>query len=261
MPIETDAAVLHAFREPQRIERVELRDPGPGEVLVRMVAAGVCHSDVGQADGEWTFPLPVVLGHEGAGVVEALGPDVSNVAVGQRVVLSLASGCNSCDHCVAGRPILCQSALDAMNAGVLMSGSSPISGDGRPIATYSLIGCFAAHAVVAAASAIPLPEGMPAEVAALIGCAVTTGLGAATETLAIEAGSRGAVIGAGGVGVNAIQGRAFGVHVRSWPSTSRQTDSTTRAASERPIPLTPVTRTYSSDCAPGLATTATTGRS
>lgn len=206
MPIETDAAVLHAFREPQRIERVELRDPGPGEVLVRMVAAGVCHSDVGQADGEWTFPLPVVLGHEGAGVVEAMGPDVSNVAVGQRVVLSLAPGCNSCDHCLTGRPILCQSALDAMNAGVLLSGSSPISGDGRPIATYSLIGCFAAHAVVAAASAIPLPDGVPAEVAALIGCAVITGLGAATETLAIEAGSRGAVIGAGGVGVNAIQG-------------------------------------------------------
>jgi Zn-dependent alcohol dehydrogenase len=95
MPVETTAAVLHAFREPHRIERVELRDPGPGEVLVRVEAAGVCHSDVGQADGDWAFPLPAVLGHEGAGVVEAVGPRVSGLAAGQRVVLSLAPGCGA----------------------------------------------------------------------------------------------------------------------------------------------------------------------
>jgi Zn-dependent alcohol dehydrogenase len=206
MPTATTAAVLHAFGEPQRVEEVELRDPAPGEVLVRIVAAGVCHSDVGQADGEWTFPLPAVLGHEGAGVVEAVGAGVTHVVSGQRVVLSLAPGCGACEHCVAGRPILCQDALDAMGGGRLMTGSTPIRSADGEIATYSLLGCFARHAVVAAASAIPLPDGIPAEVAALVGCAVITGFGAAAETIEVAAGSRGAVIGAGGVGVNAIQG-------------------------------------------------------
>ena len=206
MPVETTAAVLHAFGEPQRLEQVELRDPGPNEVLVRILAAGVCHSDVGQADGEWGFPLPAVLGHEGAGVVQAVGTNVTSVSVDQPVVLNLAPGCGACAHCLNDRPILCQDALDAMAAGRLTTGPSPIRGAGGPIATYSLLGCFAGHAVVAERSALPLPTRVPASVAALIGCAVITGFGAATETLGIEAGSRGAVIGAGGVGVNAIQG-------------------------------------------------------
>jgi S-(hydroxymethyl)glutathione dehydrogenase/alcohol dehydrogenase len=206
MPTKTVAAVLHAFGEPQRIEEVELRDPGPDEVLVRVLAAGICHSDVGQADGEWDFPLPAVLGHKGAGVVQAVGAKVARVSVGQPVVLNLAPGCGTCPHCLVGRPILCQQALDAMTEGRLTTGPSPITGGEGAIAAYSLLACFARHAVVAEASAIPLPREVPPEVAALIGCAVVTGFGAATETLDVRAGSRGAVIGAGGVGVNAIQG-------------------------------------------------------
>jgi S-(hydroxymethyl)glutathione dehydrogenase/alcohol dehydrogenase len=206
MPYATRAAVLHAFGEAHRIEEVELRDPGPGEVLVRVVAAGVCHSDVGQADGEWEYPLPAVLGHEGAAVVEATGPGVTGLAAGQRVVLNLAPGCGTCVHCAVGRPILCQDSLDAMGEGRLTTGLSPITGAEGPIAAYSLLACFAEHAVVAAASAIPLPDDVPAEVAALIGCAVVTGVGAAIETVDVPAGSHGAVFGAGGVGVNAIQG-------------------------------------------------------
>jgi Zn-dependent alcohol dehydrogenase len=206
VPVETVAAVLRAFGEPQSVEPVVLRDPGLGEVLVRVVAAGVCHSDVGQADGEWGFPLPAVLGHEGAGVVEALGPDVDDVSVGERVVLSLAPGCGRCSHCVIGHPIRCQGALAAMGEGRLTTGASPISGRHGPIAAYSLLACFARHTVVASRSVIPLPEGIPADVAALIGCAVITGFGAAAETVAVPAGSRGAVIGVGGVGVNAVQG-------------------------------------------------------
>jgi S-(hydroxymethyl)glutathione dehydrogenase/alcohol dehydrogenase len=206
MPVETTAAVLRAFRRPQELEQVELRDPGPGEVLVRILAAGVCHSDVGQADGDWAFPLPAVLGHEGAGIVEALGPGVSGLTVGQPVVLSLAPGCGACAHCLVGRPIRCQAALDAMVAGELTTGPSPIRGPDGPIAAYSLLACFAGHAVVAAASAIPLPAGVGADVAALVGCAVVTGAGAAMETLRVRPGSRGAVIGVGGVGVNAVQG-------------------------------------------------------
>jgi Zn-dependent alcohol dehydrogenase len=206
VPHETVAAVLHAFGEPQSVEPVVLRDPGRGEVLVRVVAAGVCHSDVGQADGEWGFPLPAVLGHEGAGIVEAVGPGVEDVEVGRRVVLSLAPGCGRCSHCATGHPIRCQAALAAMGEGRLTTGPSPIRGREGSIAAYSLLACFAEHAVVAADSVLPLPDGVPADVAALIGCAVITGFGAAAETLAVPAGSRGAVIGAGGVGVNAIQG-------------------------------------------------------
>lgn len=206
MPIEAEAAVLRAFGEPLVLERVELRDPGPGEVRVRLLAAGVCHSDVGQADGEWSHPLPVVLGHEGCGVVESVGEGVSGVTVGERVVLNLAPGCARCSHCLQGRPILCQDALEAMGEGRLLTGPSPILGSDGPIATYSLLGCFATHAVVSERSVIPVPSAVPAPVAALIGCAVITGVGAATETLDIRAGTRGAVIGVGGVGGAAIQG-------------------------------------------------------
>ncbi len=206
MPTETTAAVLHAFGRPQRLERLELRDPAPGEVRVRMVAAGVCHSDVGQADGDWPYPLPAVLGHEGAGEIEALGEGITGLSVGQRVLLSLAPGCGTCRHCIVGRPILCQDSLDAMGKGALTTGPTPLRGADGPVAAYSLLACFAEHAVVAARSVIPVPEGVPAEVAALVGCAVITGVGAAVATIEIEAGSRGAVLGAGAVGVNAIQG-------------------------------------------------------
>ncbi len=206
MPVETRAAVLREFGRPQTIEHVRLRDPGSGEILVRLEAAGVCHSDVGQADGDWPFPLPAVLGHEGAGVVEAVGPDVTGLDVGARVVLSSAPGCGACRHCVVGRPILCQRSLAAMSAGTLTTGSTPLESDDGQIAVYALLSCFADRAVVAARSAIALPDDVSFDVAALIGCAVITGVGAAIETIEIEAGSRGIVIGAGGVGVNAIQG-------------------------------------------------------
>ena len=206
MPIETTAAVLKEFGRPQVVERITVRDPGPGEVLVRLHAAGVCHSDVGQADGDWPFPLPAVLGHEGAGIVEAVGPDVVGVPVGSRVLLSSAPGCGVCRHCAAGRPILCQRSLAAMSAGALTTGGTPLEGATGPIAAYALLSCFAEHAVVAARSIVPLPDAVSFEIGALIGCAVITGVGAAIATLEIQAGSRGAIIGAGGVGMNAIQG-------------------------------------------------------
>jgi S-(hydroxymethyl)glutathione dehydrogenase/alcohol dehydrogenase len=206
VPIETTAAVLKEFGRPQVVERITVRDPGPGEVLVRLHAAGVCHSDVGQADGDWPFPLPAVLGHEGAGIVEAVGPDVVGVPVGSRVLLSSAPGCGVCRHCAAGRPILCQRSLAAMSAGALTTGGTPLEGATGPIAAYALLSCFAEHAVVAARSIVPLPDAVSFEIGALIGCAVITGVGAAIATLEIQAGSRGAIIGAGGVGMNAIQG-------------------------------------------------------
>ena len=206
MPHNARAAVLHAFGENHEIVEISLRDPGPGEVLVAVSAAGVCHSDVGQADGEWDFPLPAVLGHEGAGIVEAVGPGVRAVSAGDRVVLNSAPGCGICRHCLEGRPIRCQASLEAMSLGRLTTGPSPIALDSRPIAAYSLLACFAERAVVAERSVIPIPDEMPAEVAAVLGCAVITGVGAAVQTLSIPAGRRGAVIGAGGVGISAILG-------------------------------------------------------
>lgn len=206
MPVSARAAVLRSFGGPHDIEEVRLRDPGEGEVLVRMSAAGICHSDVGQADGEWECPLPTVLGHEGAGVVERVGPGVASVSAEDHVILSLAPGCGSCRHCLAGRPILCQRSLAAMAEGRLTTGPSPIRLGSQPVAVYSLLSSFAERAVVAERSAIPVPSDVPADVAALIGCAVITGAGAAIETLRIPPGSRGVVIGAGGVGACAILG-------------------------------------------------------
>ncbi len=203
--LATQAAVLRHFGAPQRVEEVRLRRPGPGEALVRITVAGVCHSDVGQAAGEWDFPLPAVLGHEGAGVVEDVGADVA-VEPGTRVLLSSAPGCGRCRHCRGGRPILCQDSLDAMGDGRLTTGSSPISQNGEAISAYSLLACFSNHTVVAERSLIELPDDVPDEVGALVGCAVLTGVGAAIASIEVAAGSRGAVIGAGGVGVNAIQG-------------------------------------------------------
>jgi Zn-dependent alcohol dehydrogenase len=209
VPLDVRAAVLRSFGGPHDIVQVWLREPGPGEVLVAIACAGVCHSDVGQADGEWDFPLPAVLGHEGSGVVEAVGPGVSAIAPGDRVVLNLAPGCGHCRHCMVGRPILCQASLEAMGEGRLTTGPSPIVLDDAPVAAYSLLACFAERAVVAQESVIPIPEDVPADVAALIGCAVITGLGAAIETLKVPAGSAGAVIGVGGVGINAVLGASL----------------------------------------------------
>jgi Zn-dependent alcohol dehydrogenase len=206
MPASARAAVLRSFGAPHDIETVSLRDPGEGEVLVRISAAGICHSDVGQADGEWGFALPAVLGHEGAGVVERIGPGVTEVSAGDNVILNLAPGCGTCRHCVDDRPIRCQVSLAAMAAGRLTTGPSPIRLGRQQVSTYSLLSCFAERAVVAERSVIPVPAGIPAEVGALIGCAVITGVGAAIETLKIPPGSRGAVIGAGGVGMSAILG-------------------------------------------------------
>jgi Zn-dependent alcohol dehydrogenase len=206
MPTSARAAVLRSFGAPHTVEHISLRDPGEGEVGVLISAAGICHSDVGQADGEWDLPLPAVLGHEGAGIVEQIGPGVTSVSVGDHVILNLAPGCATCPHCLDGRPIRCQISLAAMAKGQLTTGPSPIRIDGRPVSTYSLLSCFAERTVVAERSVIPVPPSIPAEVGAVIGCAVITGVGAAIETLKIPSGSRGVVIGAGGVGLSAILG-------------------------------------------------------
>jgi Zn-dependent alcohol dehydrogenase len=210
-PPQSDAIKIRAcvLREPGRppaLESVWLDPPGPGEVLVRVGAAGVCHSDVHLADGalgagRW----PVVLGHEGAGVVTALGEGVTGVREGDHVVFCLVASCGVCEACRAGRRTLCQPAGAEGVAGNLRTGARRLrAGDGTALQHGFTIACFAEHAVVAAASVIPIPREVPLWQAALLGCGVITGFGAVTHAAGVRVGERVAVIGCGGVGLQVI---------------------------------------------------------
>jgi len=204
MTIQTRAALLRAYGEPLRIEEIALDEPGPGEVVVRLVATGVCHSDFHMLDGGFKTPLPTVLGHEGAGVVEAVGPEVRGVAVGDHVVLSWIPSCGRCRYCAEGRPALC---VDRQ--GVERRGGPARMHDvatGGDIHQFLDTSAFAGRVLVRAEGVIPIAADVPLETAALVGCAVLTGIGAVTRTARVEAGSSVAVIGCGGVGLNVIQG-------------------------------------------------------
>ena len=200
------AAVLRAVGEPFDIEDLELAPPGPGEVAVRLHASGVCHSDWNVVSGATANPLPVVLGHEGAGVVEETGADVTTVAPGDHVVLSWLPSCGSCFFCVQGRPSLCEWSTPAMLAGTLPDGTTRLSLDGEPVFHYSFLSTFAERCIVPEASCVPIRPDAPLEVAALVGCAVMTGIGAAINRARVEPGSTVVVFGAGGVGLSAVLG-------------------------------------------------------
>jgi S-(hydroxymethyl)glutathione dehydrogenase / alcohol dehydrogenase len=201
----TRAAVLEDVGSALVVQDVELAPPGSGEVRVRIEASGVCHSDWNAVSGSAPSPLPAVLGHEGAGVVEEIGADVTTVAVGDRVVLSWLPHCGRCRRCLEGRLSLCEVAVRDM-AGTLPGGGTRLSRGGRPINHYSYLSTFARDAVVSARSCIILPPGADLEVAALVGCAVMTGIGAVINRAKVTPGSSVAVFGAGGVGLSAIMG-------------------------------------------------------
>jgi len=199
------AVILEQPGLPTRVEDLVLGAPRAGEVLVRIAASGVCHSDLHVRDADWERPGPIVLGHEGAGYVEAVGPGVSTPRIGDLVALSWFYPCLRCTHCQAGRQWLCSEtrALDHR----LPDGTSRLSrADGSTVLSYLAIGTFAEQTVVAADAAIPMPAGTTPEVAALIGCAVTTGVGAVLKTAQVEAGASVAVIGLGGVGLSVVMG-------------------------------------------------------
>jgi len=189
-----------------RIETLDLAPAQTGEVLVRVAAAGVCHSDWHVASGATTHPLPVVLGHEGAGIVAAVGPGVTNIQVGDPVALNWAPNCGRCFYCLHGSPSLCDAYLAPIWAGTMMDGTPRFSLHGRPVYHFSALGCFSEWIVVPAACCIVLPAAVPLPVAALIGCAVTTGVGAIINTAQMRPGSSVAVFGAGGVGLSAVLG-------------------------------------------------------
>jgi S-(hydroxymethyl)glutathione dehydrogenase/alcohol dehydrogenase len=212
MMTSVSAAVLHAPHSPLAIETLALADPGPGEVRVRYGASGVCHSDLHALDGEWTVPLPLVLGHEGAGTVEALGPGVTGLAVGDTAVLSWRYACGHCRACVRGRSWACSETR--INDSTLDDGTLRLRrDDGTEVYQYLSVGTFAEAAVVPASAVVPIPASVPFEVACLIGCSVTTGVGAVTNTARVEPGASVVVIGCGGVGLSVVMGAALaGAH-------------------------------------------------
>ena len=184
---------------PARIEPITLDEPGPGEVLVRIVANGVCHSDLWAIqNGNWGSPFPMLLGHEGAGVVETVGPDVTHVAQGDAVLLVWAMPCGTCAACVRGRPRRCAHAWDQPPRVHAADGS-------RLTGTLS-IGSLATHTVVHAAQAVRVPDGVDLVEACLLGCGASTGIGAAVNTAGVAPGDTVAVIGLGGIGLSALLG-------------------------------------------------------
>jgi S-(hydroxymethyl)glutathione dehydrogenase/alcohol dehydrogenase len=200
------AAVLSEPRQPLVIEEVELAPPRDDEVLVRVAAAGVCHSDVRLADGELgAGRWPMVMGHEGAGVVEAVGSAVTHVAPGDPVGFCIVPACRACSECSAGRFHLCLPAGEHGPRGVLMDGTSRLSrADGTVLQHALMTACFAEYAVVAGATAVPLPRELPLWQASLLGCGVVTAFGAVRNAARVAAGESAAVIGCGGVGLQVI---------------------------------------------------------
>jgi S-(hydroxymethyl)glutathione dehydrogenase/alcohol dehydrogenase len=193
------AAVMYGVGQPLVIEDVEIAEPQAGEVLVKTGASGVCHSDLHFMEGTWMFPPPVVLGHESAGIVEKVGEGVTNVKPGDRVVIAFVASCGNCDRCVTGRPNLCTNTSAIGRPGRITKG-------GNNIFQFAGMGAFAEKQLVDAKACVHVPDGVPLEVACLVGCSVMTGVGAVTNTAKIPVGSTVAVVGAGGVGLNIIQG-------------------------------------------------------
>lgn len=213
--MKTTAAVLRAVTDkrpydesrPMTIEEVELGAPRAGELLVRIEAAGVCHSDISVVDGSRVRPLPMALGHEAAGIVEETGAGVRDVKPGDHVVLTFVPSCGLCAECSSGRPALCIPAAAVNGAGTLLHGPSLLRDrEGKPLHHHLGISGFAHHAVVARESAVVLPGDVPLPTAALFGCAVLTGAGAVLNTAGVRPGQSVAIFGLGGVGLAAVMG-------------------------------------------------------
>ncbi len=197
MTYTSEAVVLDRPGVLPTIEEVTVDDPGPGEVLVRLVAGGVCHTDISAVRDARYWPL--VLGHEGAGVVEAVGPGVPSARVGERVVINWRVACGRCAQCERGRQDLCDNVQGTAAPRVHRA-------NGEALQVFLNAGTFCRYAVVPGAGAVPVRDDIPLEMAALIGCAVATGVGAALHTSPVEAGQSVVVFGTGGVGLNVVQG-------------------------------------------------------
>ena len=213
-PIQTRAAVLrsmgaarpYADSRPLAIETVTLDPPGPGEVLVAVKAAGLCHSDLSVINGDRPRPMPMALGHEAAGVVEALGEGVTDLEIGDHVVMVFMPSCGHCQPCAGGRPALCEPGAAANGRGELLGGGSRLHGSDGDLHHHLGCSAFADRAVVSRRSLVRVPADLPFEQAALFGCAVLTGVGAVVNTARVTAGQSVAVVGLGGVGLASVLG-------------------------------------------------------
>lgn len=201
-----DAHIPYAESQPLSIETLTLMPPGRGEVLIRIAAAGLCHSDLSVINGDRPRPLPMALGHEASGVVEALGEGIDDLAVGDHVVMVFMPSCGHCLPCAEGRPALCGPGAAANAAGTLLGGETRLHDEDVPIHHHLGCSAFASHAVVSRRSLVKVDADLPLHEAALFGCAVLTGVGAVVNTAGVTAGQTVAVVGLGGVGLAAVLG-------------------------------------------------------
>ena len=202
------AVIVREWNKPVSVEEVAVESPRRGEVMVKIAACGVCHSDLSGANGTIPLPPPLVLGHEAAGVIEELGEGVDDVAVGDHVVIVWIPMCGRCRFCVEGRPALCD--MSAKAAFTMPDGTSRLKDrEGNPLNHFAGVSVMAEYATVHRDNVVKIDPEIPLDKAALVGCAVMTGVGAALNTAKVEAGSSVAVFGAGGIGLNVIQGAAL----------------------------------------------------
>src|SRR5438270_4039502 len=201
------AAILTALDQPLEVHEVELDSPKAGEVRIRMGASGVCHSDLSMQNGTLMAAAPIVLGHEGAGIIEEVGEGVTNLKPGDHVVVSWVPQCGECFFCLHDQGELCKAADPALATGGLLDGTTRFTwNSGQPLFQMAASGTFSEFSIIPASGAVKIPDDLDMKVAALIGCGVLTGVGAALNTANISKGDTVAVIGCGGVGLNVIQG-------------------------------------------------------
>ena len=200
------APAPYAESKPLEIASLELKPPGPGEILVKMAAAGLCHSDLSVINGDRPRPTPMALGHEAAGIVEEVGAGVDDLKRGDHVVLVFIPSCGHCGPCAEGRPALCEKGAASNTAGTLLSGERRLFRDGNAVHHHMGCSAFAEYSVVSRRSAVKVDPALPLEEAALFGCAVLTGVGAVVNTAQVKAGSSVAVVGLGGVGLASVIG-------------------------------------------------------
>jgi S-(hydroxymethyl)glutathione dehydrogenase/alcohol dehydrogenase len=204
--VKSLAALFRSPEEPLEIAEIDVDEPEAGEVVVRMAAVGLCGSDLHVVRGEWPRPRPMVLGHEGAGVVEAVGAGVESLAAGDRVVLSWAPSCGECGPCRRGRPAACLRLRESFGQGTMLDGRTRLSLNGAPVYRMTAVGALSERVLVPADTAQPLPDAVPFDQAALLGCAALTGIGAVHNAARLPGGSTVLVFGAGGVGQFIVQG-------------------------------------------------------
>jgi S-(hydroxymethyl)glutathione dehydrogenase / alcohol dehydrogenase len=200
------AAVMRTPHARLEVCELELAPPGPDEVRVRILATGICRSDLSYIEGKWPTPLPIVLGHEGAGRIEAVGERVDPARIGEAVVLTFSPACGRCRMCLAGRSNLCLDAARGLDSGFLRDGTSRLWLDGRPVHHLAYVSSFATHAVVPADGALTVDPELDPAVGCLLGCGVTTGVLSVTRRAAVRPGEAVAVFGCGGIGLAAVLG-------------------------------------------------------